>query len=220
MLEAQLAKIKLEKENKKVSEKAKTSVGNQLIEATTENSFVLNAMEQEKEDGAEKAPREPVQSTSSIGMLTVTTGNEEIPEADTREDLIKNHYMARIIELTSQLQFADSKSVHFHAECRALVKRLTLAENAKESSLEKMKLTRLNISKLQASFFKTSGKKVSLSSSCKVDELTTTKRSYEDQLSMMSDHLCSMNETLTKQREEIDTLKLANKGNSKKNKSR
>lgn len=39
----------------------------------------------------------------------------------------------------------------------------------------------------------------------------TTKRSYEDQLSMMSDHLCSMNETLTKQREEIDTLKVASK---------
>ncbi|KAK9412172.1 protein phosphatase 1 regulatory subunit 21 [Crotalus adamanteus] len=201
MLEAQLAKIKLEKENKKISEKAKTSVGNQLIEATTEKSFVLNAVEQEKDDGAEKSLREPVQCTSLIGMLTVTTGNEEVPEADTREDLIKNHYMARIIELTSQLQLADSKSVHFHAECRALVKRLTLAEKAKESSLEKMKSTRLNISKLQ-------------------DELTTTKRSYEDQLSMMSDHLCSMNETLTKQREEIDTLKLANKGNSKKNKSR
>lgn len=43
------------------------------------------------------------------------------------------------------------------------------------------------------------------------DELATTKRSYEDQLSMMSDHLCSMNETLTKQREEIDTLKLGGK---------
>lgn len=43
------------------------------------------------------------------------------------------------------------------------------------------------------------------------DELTTTKRSYEDQLSMMSDHLCSMNETLSKQREEIDTLKLGSK---------
>uniref|UniRef100_A0A8B9J8P9 Protein phosphatase 1 regulatory subunit 21 n=1 Tax=Astyanax mexicanus TaxID=7994 RepID=A0A8B9J8P9_ASTMX len=40
---------------------------------------------------------------------------------------------------------------------------------------------------------------------------STTKRSYEDQLSMMSDHLCSMNETLSKQREEIDTLKLGNK---------
>lgn len=33
-----------------------------------------------------------------------------------REDLIKNHYMARIVELTSQLQLADSKSVHFYAE--------------------------------------------------------------------------------------------------------
>lgn len=43
------------------------------------------------------------------------------------------------------------------------------------------------------------------------DELTTTKRSYEDQLSMMSDHLCSMNETLSKQREEIDTLKMSSK---------
>lgn len=39
----------------------------------------------------------------------------------------------------------------------------------------------------------------------------TTKRSYEDQLSMMSDHLCSMNETLSKQREEIDTLKMSSK---------
>lgn len=43
------------------------------------------------------------------------------------------------------------------------------------------------------------------------DELATTKRSYEDQLSMMSDHLCIMNETLSKQREEIDTLKLGSK---------
>lgn len=72
MLEAQLAKIKLEKENKKVSEKAKTSVGNQLIEATTEKSFVLNAVEQEKDDGAEKALREPVQSTSLVSVLLAT----------------------------------------------------------------------------------------------------------------------------------------------------
>lgn len=28
---------------------------------------------------------------------------------------------------------------------------------------------------------------------------------------MMSDHLCSMNETLSKQREEIDTLKMSSK---------
>ncbi|XP_065446808.1 protein phosphatase 1 regulatory subunit 21 isoform X9 [Chrysemys picta bellii] len=196
MLEAQLAKIKLEKENQKL----KSSLSGQLIEPMPENSVLLNAAEREKEEAIKKTSREPVKRMSLIGMLTMTTDNEEAPEAKSREDLIKNHYMARIVELTSLLQLADSKSVHFHAECRALAKRLSLAEKSKESLVEEMKLASQSISRLQ-------------------DELTTTKRSYEDQLSMMSDHLCSMNETLSKQREEIDTLKMS-KGNSRKNKSR
>ncbi|XP_066467992.1 protein phosphatase 1 regulatory subunit 21 [Tiliqua scincoides] len=199
MLEAQLAKIRLEKDNKKVTNKLKNS-SSLLIETAQESSIVLNATEQE-DSGTEKVLRESVRSTSLVGMMTTSTRNDESPEADTREDLIKNHYMQRIVELTSQLQLADSKSVHFHAECRALAKRLSLAEKAKESSVEEIRVARQSITRLQ-------------------DELTTTKRSYEDQLSMMSDHLCSMNETLSKQQEEIDTLKLASKGNSKKNKSR
>lgn len=40
----------------------------------------------------------------------------QVLDVESREDLIKNHYMARIVELTSQLQLADSKSVHFYAE--------------------------------------------------------------------------------------------------------
>lgn len=43
---------------------------------------------------------------------------------ESREDLIKSHYMARIVELTSQLQLADSKSVHFYAEVSGEVIRL------------------------------------------------------------------------------------------------
>ncbi|XP_050807787.1 protein phosphatase 1 regulatory subunit 21 isoform X3 [Gopherus flavomarginatus] len=186
MLEAQLAKIKLEREN----EKLKSSLSGQLIEPMPENSVLLNAAEREKEVSIKKTSGEPVKKMSLIGMLTMTTGSKEAPEAKSREDLIKNHYMARIVELTSLLQLADSKSVHFHAECRALAKRLSLAEKSKESLVEEMKLASQSISRLQ-------------------DELTTTKRSYEDQLSMMSDHLCSMNETLSKQREEIDTLKMS-----------
>uniref|UniRef100_A0A3P8ZV74 Protein phosphatase 1 regulatory subunit 21 n=1 Tax=Esox lucius TaxID=8010 RepID=A0A3P8ZV74_ESOLU len=80
--------------------------------------------------------------------------------------------------------------------CRALAKRLAIAEKSRETLAEEVKLANQNITRLQ-------------------DELATTKRSYEDQLSMMSDHLCVMNETLSKQREEIDTLKLGSKGNSK-----
>ncbi|XP_074846113.1 protein phosphatase 1 regulatory subunit 21 isoform X2 [Carettochelys insculpta] len=196
MLESQLAKIKLEKENQKL----RSSISGQWVETSPENSVLLRAADQEKEEAIEKTSGEPVKRMSLIGMLTMTTEHKEAPDAKSREDLIKNHYMARIIELTSLLQLSDSKSVHFHAECRALAKRLALAEKSKESLVEEMKSASQSISRLQ-------------------DELTTTKRSYEDQLSMMSDHLCSMNETLSKQREEIDTLKMT-KGNSKKNKNR
>ena len=39
------------------------------------------------------------------------------------------------------------------------------------------------------------------------DELQTTTKSYEGQLSMMSEHLAGMNEKLTLQKDEIDALK-------------
>ncbi|XP_075811283.1 protein phosphatase 1 regulatory subunit 21 [Microtus pennsylvanicus] len=195
MLEAQLARIKLEKENQRMADRLRSTSGVQLAQ---ENAAAAIAPCQE--EGAAKVPAEPLQSTSLVGVLT-RVPDSEVPDVESREDLIKNHYMARIAELTSQLQLADSKSVHFYAECRALSKRLALAEKCKETLTEELKLASQNSSRLQ-------------------DELTTTKRSYEDQLSMMSDHLCSMNETLSKQREEIDTLKMSSKGNSKKNRSR
>uniref|UniRef100_A0A4W5M1T4 Protein phosphatase 1 regulatory subunit 21 n=1 Tax=Hucho hucho TaxID=62062 RepID=A0A4W5M1T4_9TELE len=135
-------------------------------------------------------------STSLLGMLTTTPTNEEVGDEESREQLIKTHYMARVGELTTQLQVSDSKAVNFHAECRALAKRLAIAEKSRETLTEEVKLANQNITRLQ-------------------DELATTKRSYKEQLSMMSDHLCSMNETLSKQREEIDILKLGSKGNSK-----
>ena len=37
--------------------------------------------------------------------------------------------------------------------------------------------------------------------------MSTTSKSYEGQLSMMSDHLAGMNEKLTSQKDEIDDLK-------------
>ena len=39
------------------------------------------------------------------------------------------------------------------------------------------------------------------------DELSTTSKNYESQLSMMSDHLAGMNEKLTQQKDEIDELR-------------
>lgn len=47
------------------------------------------------------------------GCLCLQVGDEE-----SREHLIKAHYMVRVGELTTQLQVSDSKAVHFHSEVK------------------------------------------------------------------------------------------------------
>uniref|UniRef100_A0A9J8A1Y1 Protein phosphatase 1 regulatory subunit 21 n=1 Tax=Cyprinus carpio carpio TaxID=630221 RepID=A0A9J8A1Y1_CYPCA len=192
LLEAQLGQVRLQKEIQRIAQ----------LEAqiTTGHPPETHSAADGPDPMCADAP-EPLQDTSVIGMLTITPCSESAADQESREHLIKHHYMSRVSEITAQLQMCDSKAVHFHAECRAVAKRLAMAEKSRETLTEELKLAHQNITRLQ-------------------DELSTTKRSYEDQLSMMSDHLCSMNDTLSKQRDEIDSLKLASKGNSKKNKSR
>uniref|UniRef100_A0AAQ5YPN5 Protein phosphatase 1 regulatory subunit 21 n=1 Tax=Amphiprion ocellaris TaxID=80972 RepID=A0AAQ5YPN5_AMPOC len=191
LLEAQLGKVRLEKENQRIAD-LEAQLAAALGGSPNSQTAAASTLAQSQEE-AETELRATGKETT---LCTSLVGDEE-----SREQLIKTHYMARVGELTTQLQISDSKAVHFHSECRALAKRLTIAEKSRETLSDDVKMANQNITRLQ-------------------DELATTKRSYEDQLSMMSDHLCSMNETLSKQREEIDTLKLGSKGNAKKNKGR
>uniref|UniRef100_A0A3P8T6I5 Protein phosphatase 1 regulatory subunit 21 n=1 Tax=Amphiprion percula TaxID=161767 RepID=A0A3P8T6I5_AMPPE len=200
LLEAQLGKVRLEKENQRIADleaQFAAALGGSPTSQTAAASTLAQSQE-EAETELRATGKEMTLCTSLVYLLfrLLFVGDEE-----SREQLIKTHYMARVGELTTQLQISDSKAVHFHSECRALAKRLTIAEKSRETLSDDVKMANQNITRLQ-------------------DELATTKRSYEDQLSMMSDHLCSMNETLSKQREEIDTLKLGSKGNAKKNKGR
>ncbi|XP_064789438.1 protein phosphatase 1 regulatory subunit 21-like isoform X1 [Oncorhynchus masou masou] len=201
LLETQLGRVRLEKESQRIQD-LETQLSSALgggggspasgLGLGSPALTSLDDVELEERGVGEDA----MISTSLVGMLTTTPTNEEVGDEESREQLIKTHYMARVGELTTKLQVSDSKAVNFHAECRALAKRLALAEKSRETLTEEVKLANQNITRLQ-------------------DELATTKRSYKEQLSMMSDHLCSMNETLSKQREEIDILKLSSKGSSK-----
>lgn len=213
LLEAQLAQVRLQKESARIAQlEAQVCVSapqSQLCASAAESPVCVSAAESQVCVSAAETPSEPaladapepLQDTSVVGVLSIRSCSESSADQDSREQLIKTHYMSRVSELTTQLQICDSKAVHFHAECRAVAKRLAMAERSRDTLVEELKLANQNITRLQ-------------------DELSTTKRSYEDQLSMMSDHLCSMNETLSQQRETIDTLKLSAKGNAKKNKSR
>eukprot|EP00064_Thunnus_orientalis_P007537 superscaffoldBa00000844_g7559 len=194
LLEAQLGKVRLEKENQRIAD-LETQLAAALGGSPNLQTAAASTLEQSHEEAETElkaAGKETTLCTSLVGMLCTTPTVEHVGDEESREHLIKTHYMTRVGELTTQLQISDSKAVHFHSECRALAKRLAIAEKSRETLSEEVKVANQNITRLQ-------------------DELATTKRSYEDQLSMMSDHLCSMNETLSKQREEIDTLKLGSK---------
>eukprot|EP00058_Branchiostoma_floridae_P011747 XP_002597235.1 hypothetical protein BRAFLDRAFT_276229 [Branchiostoma floridae] len=188
MLEAQLLQVRLEKETKCVEKGFNKGYVRQSVQ--TKRTIELTASMDSKP--VRILMFFPYRASGFLKTLMSYLGRENSSESETREQLIKAHFTGRVTELTTQLQQADSKAVNFHSECRALQQRLGLAEKAKEKFQEELQTAQQKIAQLQ-------------------DELTTTTSNYESQLSMMSEHLCSMNDKLTQQRDEIDALKLSNK---------
>ncbi|XP_052768340.1 protein phosphatase 1 regulatory subunit 21-like [Mya arenaria] len=182
MLEHQLLKIKFEHEEEKTRKLEKEMENSTQVEQVTSIQDNVEAPRPVRK-GTDSDKR---LDTTMLGKLDATgkpTGN-----VDTREALIKNHFSVRINDLTQQVQLADSKCVSFHAEVRALHKQIQMAERAKKQSEDELKAMSQTYAQLK-------------------DELSTTSKNYESQLSMMSDHLAGMNEKLTQQKDEIDDLK-------------
>lgn len=67
MLEAQLARIKLEKENQRMADRLRSTGSEQLHGLAQENAAAAHAPCQE--EGAAKVPAEPLQSTSLVSIL-------------------------------------------------------------------------------------------------------------------------------------------------------
>lgn len=53
----------------------------------------------------------------------------QVGDEESREQLIKTHYMTRVGELTTQLQVSDSKAVHFHSEVKPSLESLSKKNN-------------------------------------------------------------------------------------------
>lgn len=67
MLEAQLAKIKLEKENQRIADKLKSTSSGQVAGLAPENASVVKATGQE--EASAKAVQEPVHSASLVSAI-------------------------------------------------------------------------------------------------------------------------------------------------------
>ncbi|KAI0231603.1 Protein phosphatase 1 regulatory subunit 21 [Lamellibrachia satsuma] len=124
-------------------------------------------------------------STSWLGKLKIESSEEE---SETREELIKHYFSRRMAEVTSKLQTADSRALHFHTECGVLHNRLRLTLKDREKLQEELSMAKELVIQVK-------------------DELQTMTDGYKSQLSTMSEHLAGMNEKLTAQKDEIDMLK-------------
>ncbi|OWF50404.1 protein phosphatase 1 regulatory subunit 21-like isoform X2 [Mizuhopecten yessoensis] len=188
MLELQLLQIKHDKETEKVQKLEKDLAG-RLASGAHRDSIEDNIT---KEPSSRTwsldavVPLNPEAKAAMFGKLDMASTSSS--DAETREVLIKNHFTNRINEQALQLQLVESKAVNFHSEVRALHKQLQIAEKSKTRCEEELKDSSQFLAQLK-------------------DELQTTTKSYEGQLSMMSEHLASMNEKLAEQKDEIDELK-------------
>uniref|UniRef100_A0A1A8M5J0 Protein phosphatase 1 regulatory subunit 21 n=1 Tax=Nothobranchius pienaari TaxID=704102 RepID=A0A1A8M5J0_9TELE len=123
LLEAQLGKVRLEKENQRIVDleaQLAAALGGSPNPQTAPASRLTQTHEEvEMEPNA--TGKEAALCTSLAGMLCTTPTNEHVGDEESREQLIKTHYMARVGELTTQLQISDSKAVHFHSEVKHLL---------------------------------------------------------------------------------------------------
>ena len=86
----------------------------QLVRIKSERKAALEAVS----EGGGRDSKEDETDTGALGSVEVADSSSDNAAAAThcREDVIKEHYMARIQELTAQLQVADRKSLHFYTD--------------------------------------------------------------------------------------------------------
>ena len=101
---------------------------------------------------------------------------------------MRKYYEDRIASLSAKLQFADSKAVTFYDEARNVAMRYELLRHSQAKQDDKYKDVNETISGLKA-------------------DLETTKRSYEEQLAAMSEHVMIMNDQLQEKNADISSLK-------------
>ncbi|CAG0916752.1 unnamed protein product [Notodromas monacha] len=109
-------------------------------------------------------------------------------EPEVREKEILDYYRKRLELFVTQHLTLDSKCSSFESEMNFLRERLLLCEVERKTLEEKVEEDREHKAQLR-------------------EELDTTSKNYEDQLSLMSEHLAQLNDRLTRQTDEIEELR-------------
>jgi len=135
-------------------------------------------------------------TTPSVDSQPQNTSAQNGNSSDTGSDQLRRHYEERIQQLAIQLRFADSKAVAYYDECRNTALRLEMLRNSQAKQGEEYKTVNGTIARLK-------------------EDLESTKRNYEEQLSTMTEHIMVMNDKLQQKDAEVDVAKAKGKGKKK-----
>ncbi|XP_075982755.1 uncharacterized protein LOC142980993 [Anticarsia gemmatalis] len=143
-------------------------------------------------------------SVDAEGRVTGLLGTLTVPfllpkEIEAREDRMKMYFRNKISEVKAEQQELKSMADHYVKECELLSIRLDEMEQEKNRDEYTLQDKHNTINRLE-------------------EELHSTSHNYEQQMSVLTEHVAGLNEQLARQHDEIELLQhaLASKGGDKK----
>lgn len=132
-------------------------------------------------------------SVDSEGRVTGLLGSLEVPfllnqETQAREERMMTYFRNKISELNAERAELKSKTEHYVKECELLRLRFEEMEREKQTDEETLRDKHNTISRLE-------------------EELHSTSRNYEEQMSVLTEHVAGLNEQLARQHDHIQHLK-------------
>ncbi|CAB3246328.1 unnamed protein product [Arctia plantaginis] len=132
-------------------------------------------------------------TVDSEGRITGLLGSLEVPfllnhEVEAREDRMKTYFRNKISELKAEKEELKSKTEHYVKECEMLRLRFEEMEREKATDEHTLHEKHNTISRLE-------------------EELHSTSHNYEEQMSVLTEHVAGLNEQLAKQHDAIQQLK-------------
>ncbi|KAJ0173793.1 hypothetical protein K1T71_010942 [Dendrolimus kikuchii] len=132
-------------------------------------------------------------SVDGDGRVTGLLGSLEVPfiisrELETREQRLTTYFRSKISDLQSEKAELKSKTEHYVKECEMLRQRFEEMERDKQTDEHTLDEKHNTITRLE-------------------EELHSTSHNYEEQMSVLTEHVAGLNEQLAKKHDEIQHLK-------------
>ncbi|XP_026315000.1 protein phosphatase 1 regulatory subunit 21 isoform X2 [Hyposmocoma kahamanoa] len=155
----------------------------------------ISASQRRRGDGHDSGDFNHFNETSvdGEGRVTGLLGSLEVPfllnqEVQAREDRMTTYFRNKTSELKAEKEELKSKTEHYVKECEMLRLRFEEMERDKQADARTLEEKHGTISRLE-------------------EELHSTAHNYEEQMSVLTEHVATLNEQLTRQHDQIQLLK-------------